>query len=412
MNSIKYKLSVIIPVYNVEKYLKECLQSILIQIDDESEIICVEDCSTDHSLEILRKYADEYNKIKIICHENNRGLAAARNTGLNNAKGQYILFVDSDDMLKSNAIPDLMNIVNEHELDQVFFNMEEFSEDGAWPARVCSYQTIEGIMSSMELYEKLLAQSIIKVESCRAMYRLEFLNKNRIRFLEGVIHEDNHFFYKCLQANGRVMDLNKEIYKYRHRLNSIMGQIYSGNVRKSIESQFIIAMDLLSNSEVINGTDYQKKLWRIGIYQMLRNVMEQRSLCTEESELITKQTDIVRNLYEFIRMKNELRVHLSDEKLRMLKNYKNVYVYGAGRIAEDIIYKLQNENVRIDKVVVTNRISDKVVYKGYRLVSIEEVEVNHESVVFVLAGNDKNRQSMKRELDKRNIKNFIEPEDV
>lgn len=114
------KLSVIVPVYNVEKYLDDCLRSIISQIDNDCEIICVEDCSTDNSLGILEKYSNKYSQIKIVKHGKNKGLSAARNTGLNNAKGKYILFVDSDDMFKTNAITELMNIVEEQELDQVF----------------------------------------------------------------------------------------------------------------------------------------------------------------------------------------------------------------------------------------------------------------------------------------------------
>lgn len=166
-------------------------------------------------------------------------------------------------------------------------------DDSAWPVRTCIYQDIVGVMSSMELYEKLMKQNIVKVESWRAMYRLDFLNEHGIRFLDGVLHEDNHFFYKCLKANGRAIDINKALYRYRHRSNSIMGQIHSGNIQKSVESKFIIAMDLLSNSEVVNGTDHQNKIWRTGVYKLLNNAIEQRELCPEASNLITRQGEII-----------------------------------------------------------------------------------------------------------------------
>lgn len=407
------KLSIIVPVYNVEKYLGECLQSILSQINDECEVLCVEDCSTDNSLKKLIEFSEEYENIKILRHEINRGLSAARNTGLNNAKGQYVLFVDSDDMLKSNAISELMKTVEGQEVDQVFFNMEEFMDDDrAWPMRDGSYQDVTGVISSMELYEKLMKQNIIKVESCRVMYRLDFLNKNKIRFLEGILHEDNHFFYKCLKANGRVIDINKELYRYRHRSNSIMGQIYSGKMQKSIESKFIIAMDLLYDSKVVNGTEHQNKLWRLGVYKLLNNAIEQRTLCGETNELIIQQNDMIRNLYEFFGMKNELRVYLSEEKVNEIRRYKNVYVYGAGRIAGDIINKLQEENIRVDRVIVTTKAPDASFFNGYRLFVLDDMNDLLSSAIIVLAGNNKNRQSMKRELEMRNIKNYIEPEDV
>ena len=86
------KLSIIIPVYNVEKYLKPCLESVLSQNMDDIEIICVEDKSTDRSLEILEEYAKNHSVIKIISHNENRGLSAARNTGIRAARGEYIKY--------------------------------------------------------------------------------------------------------------------------------------------------------------------------------------------------------------------------------------------------------------------------------------------------------------------------------
>ena len=97
------KVSVIIPVYNVEKYLGECLESIIDQSLEDIEIVCVNDGSTDNSLSILESYAELDNRIKIISQENH-GLAAARNTGLKNINGDYVYFIDSDDFLELSAL--------------------------------------------------------------------------------------------------------------------------------------------------------------------------------------------------------------------------------------------------------------------------------------------------------------------
>ena len=92
-------ISIIIPIYNSECYLDECLKSVLQQNFNNYEVICIDDGSEDNSREIVKKYAERYEFIKIIFHEKNRGLSAARNTGLKNACGKYVLFLDADDMI-------------------------------------------------------------------------------------------------------------------------------------------------------------------------------------------------------------------------------------------------------------------------------------------------------------------------
>ena len=105
------KISVIVPVYNVEKYLSECLDSIINQTFPDFEIICVNDCSTDKSGNILEDYSRKDNRIKIFYHQFNQGLGAARNTGLKNAHGKYVQFLDSDDYFELTLLVYLENYI-------------------------------------------------------------------------------------------------------------------------------------------------------------------------------------------------------------------------------------------------------------------------------------------------------------
>ena len=98
------KISIIVPIYNEEKYVKQCLESLINQDFDEYEIICIDDHSTDNSNQIVREFQKISNRIKLILHSSNQGLSSARNTGLKAAHGEYVLFVDSDDMLLDNAL--------------------------------------------------------------------------------------------------------------------------------------------------------------------------------------------------------------------------------------------------------------------------------------------------------------------
>ena len=113
------KISVIVPVYNVEDYLKECLDSIINQTLKEIEILCIDDCGTDNSIDILREYSKKDNRIKIISHKENKGLGPARNTGINEAKGEYISFIDSDDFISKDYYENLYNTAKKYDSDIV-----------------------------------------------------------------------------------------------------------------------------------------------------------------------------------------------------------------------------------------------------------------------------------------------------
>ncbi len=121
------KVSIIIPVYNVEKYLKECLNSVVNQTLKEIEIICVDDGSTDNSLSILEEYAKKDNRINLLKQENS-GAGAARNKGLDSARGEYIYFLDSDDFLELNAIEILYNQIAKNQADICFFKFYKYNQ--------------------------------------------------------------------------------------------------------------------------------------------------------------------------------------------------------------------------------------------------------------------------------------------
>ena len=127
---MKYKVSIIVPVYNVEKYIEECLDSLVNQTLKDIEIICINDASLDNSLNILKNYKKKYpGLIKVIDLKKNVCLGGARNKGLDIARGEYISFVDSDDYVDVNMCEKLYNHANKHEADIVQFNYVEFRDN-------------------------------------------------------------------------------------------------------------------------------------------------------------------------------------------------------------------------------------------------------------------------------------------
>ena len=117
-------VSVIVPVYNVERYLAECLDSVLEQPDVNLEVVCIDDCGTDNSIAILQEYQKRDARIRIVSHSENRGLSAARNTGIAAAKGEYIVLLDSDDLLKANTLALQVETIRRDQADMVYFHSD------------------------------------------------------------------------------------------------------------------------------------------------------------------------------------------------------------------------------------------------------------------------------------------------
>ena len=218
-------VSIIIPVYNVEKYIDDCLNSIESQTLRNLEIICVDDGSTDNSLKILKKHAKQDNRITVISQHNQRQ-GQARNMGMRFANGNYIFFCDSDDLLEKECLKQLLNKITSEKSDICIFGAKNFSDDisnytikdfrdtSAYANRknkVCTYKDIKNaIFSHFYPWCKL--------------YRRQFIVDNDIKFTTGVFFEDVIFSVKSVILAKRISILDKNMYLYREeQKNSTMG---------------------------------------------------------------------------------------------------------------------------------------------------------------------------------------------
>jgi glycosyltransferase involved in cell wall biosynthesis len=188
------KISIIIPVYNVEIYLRECLDSCVNQTLEDIEIICVDDCSTDNSYEILEEYQLKDSRVRIFQHETNKNLGAARNTGLQNATGEYVWFVDSDDYIDTKACQILYDAIKGFDVDMLCFSDIQFS-DISGIRRFSHPDCFQGIQIN-KIYHpqtdwKEIVFSNLNVSAC--MYLAKTSVIKNFRFREGVWHEDTDF---------------------------------------------------------------------------------------------------------------------------------------------------------------------------------------------------------------------------
>ena len=212
------KVSVIVPVFNVEAYLNESLDSILNQTLNDIEIICINDGSTDNSLNILETYAKKDKRIKIISKKN-EGQGVARNVGLDDAQGEYISFVDSDDFIKKDMLEKLYNKAENNNLDLVMCKVSSFDNethevnDNLW---YYSLKCFDGFKKEVfnNLDTKKFTDSI-SVTPYNKLYKRSFIEKNNIRFPDKYIFEDEVFFYNVYLKAKRISLVDENLYYYR-----------------------------------------------------------------------------------------------------------------------------------------------------------------------------------------------------
>lgn len=214
-------LSFIIPVYNTEDYIAECLDSLLNQNipADEYEIICINDGSKDSSLEILNKYALAHSNIRVIDQQNS-GVSFARNVGLEHANGDYIWFIDSDDLIKENCLQEIKAIISTNEYDRIIINSRTF-------------ETTDDLFSK----ETKLIESWKDSVVWRSIFKKKFLNDNNLRYHPGLIFgEDALYIFECFRCTPKIFEADLLVYYHRVVIGSASNNNTSSFMKRRTES--------------------------------------------------------------------------------------------------------------------------------------------------------------------------------
>lgn len=263
------KVSVIIPVYNTEKYVAECIESVMNNTLKDIEIICVNDGSTDSSPEILAEYALADSRV-IIVNKENGGLSSARNAGMKKAHGEYILFLDSDDYIEPRALEFLYAEAKSDSLDQLFYCAKSFYDYScavdydSYYERKADYSYV---MTGRRMFIIMSENAEYKPSACLQLIRRAFLNENNISFVEGILYEDNPFTIQCLFFAERVRYANINLYNRRLRADSIMTS--SAGMRSSYSYYLVIKNIVRIAKECNFGKD--KEFYTALINQLQRH---------------------------------------------------------------------------------------------------------------------------------------------
>ena len=246
-NDNKILVSIIIPVYNTADYIRQTVESVCNQTLKEIEILIINDGSTDNSLEIIQELSQEDTRIRIFNQEN-QGLSKSRNLGINHAKGQYIYFIDSDDLLDSEAIKTCYHECETNQLNFTYFDAKTFTEDSELEIPYLKYNRYEYIDSNtidngLKSFNRQVDKWCYTSSVCLLFINLEFLKSINLLFFEGIIHEDQLFTAQLYLAANRIKYIPIQYYNRRFRSNSIMTSRYKW---KNINSYLIVADNLIA----------------------------------------------------------------------------------------------------------------------------------------------------------------------
>lgn len=286
------KISIIVPVYNVEKYLKECLESIISQEYNNLEIILVNDGSTDQSLEICESYCNCDSRFCLINKENG-GLSSARNRGLEIASGEYISFVDSDDIISKNYISNLYKTIKKYNSDIALSGYKRFSKE----LPIVKFSESDEELTSIEVLKRVLYQNnqeFFSVSACCKLYKREIFSN--IKYPEGKINEDMAVIVPILEKCEKVACNYNQDYFYRVNYNSITNQSF--NVRR---------MDAIEFSE--NMVDHFKD----------NECLKKASI----SMLFRRSVEMLSEMKAVNYGSNEIENHL----LSNIKNYRKIIIF-------------------------------------------------------------------------------------
>lgn len=310
------KASIIIPIYNVEKYVCKCIESVINQTEKDIEILLVDDGSTDSSGKICDEYAELDQRVRVI-HKENGGLSSARNCGTEHATSEYIQFLDGDDFLRADAVEVLYSTMQQYPCDFVQFMYQEVNENEE-PVKKVQSEKIYQAHTSKELFKNLYRLGGVAASGATKFMRRELAQK--IPF-ENIRHEDEMWCTRAFQEDLTVTYIQDELYYYVMREGSI---IHSGFNRKKLDVIQIhkVRLEVLSTLEYIELQSVELEHIFMSVIQL--HIEAKKSKDYESLSVIKMYF----NVYK-ARIK---RINIASKKFNILKtfmciNYDFIFLY-------------------------------------------------------------------------------------
>lgn len=299
--------SFIIPVYNVENYLKECLESVLNQSFKNYEIVLIDDGSTDSSLNICNYYSKLDDRVKVVSKKN-EGLAETRNRGLEDAKGEYIIFLDSDDHLENTGkvLLDLYLLLKDKKLDILLFNLTPFTLNDDLNYEVYKIPRRKNVRETKDI-SVIFDRRLYLATACDKIVRRNLIVDNQIKFSKGLLSEDIKWCGDLLKSTKNILFHPTIFYYYRkNRIGSITYENSEKNVRD-------IVFQLESHFGLINKSDkYVNEFYAFYYLICLKQMIDHDEFSFNEIIMVMKPMVL------YLRLSNEKRIRTFASMTRLL----------------------------------------------------------------------------------------------
>lgn len=387
--------SVIVPVYNTEQYLRECLDSVLSQGMDDVQLVCVNDGSTDSSLSILREYQAKDRRVTVVSQEN-QGLAGARNTGIKNANGQYILFLDSDDMLYEGALCEISRQLQEKEPEILLYDADCLYErkktkdddykDDYYHRKKC----YGGPMSGQAMFATQVGNDDLCDSACLLAINRKWLLEKGLFFRQGMLYEDCLFVFQCFMIAEKVQHINRPLMIYRVREGSIMtARPRYKNIKSRLTCYYEILGYALSHDLSLEVSASVAKFAGM-VMRHLKNI--DRRLTVEERKKTADFSPIEDFLAESMEIglygARSIATHMPLLGLReRVREADAVVIYGAGKVGT-LVYRFLKRNRLSDRVrafAVTDGAEGKRI-DGIPVLNLYDGSLSRNALLLVSAG--------------------------
>lgn len=408
------KISVILPVYNVEKYLPNCLDSIVEQTLDEFEIICIEDGSEDNSLQILKDYSKKYNNITIIEYGCNKGQAYARNRGIEVAKGKYIYFMDSDDRLKrKDGLEIIYNYAEEWKLDCLIFDASVVYESPKlyelyFTDKFCNRYDYEGVYEGISYFSECYYNGDFRCAVWQQLWSREFIVGYELYFDEDTSpHEDLLFTFKAFLQTRRLKYIRESIYEYRCRESSSTTTGFSLKRFKSYCLCYFYSIMYLQDrmfseqyeDSIVEYLNDIKKIVKSRAIELIKNGVNVYSIFPNtDKQYVYLKLMLTEDYPELPRL-------LSSENYRACTSNIPI-VYGVGTVGENVLRMLKSFGIEDFFLAVTKRKKNASYLNGRKIYEIAEL-TQYKDCCVIIASKSYNRNEMESNAKTLGFQNIV-----
>jgi len=415
----KLKVSVIIPAYNVQEYIEECIESIIKQRIQDIEIICVDDCSTDNTNDILKRYTEKHKNIKVYKNVENGGLAKTRNVGIEKATGDYLLFVDGDDTLQENTISELMQYVRKYNADIIMFDAHcRFERQELYDEDLVRYYHREesyAYSTSCDILSRMIMNNDLCDSACLMLLKASWLQNVGVTFEEGKIYEDCMFVTDCLLKNALVYHTNKQYYNYRVRQGSIMrSNMRAINVYSRICCLKKMWAHMLRGGYSVEVEEALVK-WSDILFYSTKKILSELSLL-EDVKLHEMNLRPIEKciLFQAEKENNQYRPRDLYNFLKEIKTENKYIIYGAGRWARRLITFLDSQGLfpNISAVMVTSSATNPESLYGLPVVGFGEAGTIEQNTTVIVAIKGEEQDKIKELLAQKGVEHIVCLEDA